>query len=115
MRTAGHFYLTIRSLFCRLSRALLVASCFPFAFHTFAGSPSPQELEFFENKVRPLFAENCYGCHSEQAKKLKGGLRLDSQESVLKGGKSGAVLVPGEPEASLLLKAVRYTDPKLKM
>ncbi len=80
-----------------------------------AAVPTIQQLEFFESKIRPVFVENCYTCHSEKAEKLKGGLRLDTPEGVLKGGTSGAVLVPGNPEASLLIKAVRYTDPDLQM
>jgi len=80
-----------------------------------AAEPPGEQIEFFENKIRPLFAQHCYGCHSEQAEKVKGGLRLDTQESFLKGGNSGPVVVPGSPEASLLIKAVHYTDPDLQM
>jgi hypothetical protein len=74
-----------------------------------------EQIEFFENKIRPVFAERCYSCHSEKAEKLKGGLRLDTAEGVLKGGTSGPVIVAGEPDASLLIKAVRYADPDLQM
>jgi len=73
-----------------------------------------EEIEFFESKIRPVFAENCYGCHSA-AKKIKGGLRLDSPSLLLKGGDNGPVIVPGDPGASVLIKAVRYTDPDLQM
>jgi hypothetical protein len=62
--------------------------------------------EFFEQKVRPLLAENCYACHGE--KKQKGGLRLDSLESVLKGGESGPAVVPGKPDESLVVEAVNH-------
>lgn len=65
-------------------------------------------FEFFEGKVRPLLATVCYKCHSAQAKELKGGLRLDSREAVLAGGDSGPAIVPGKPDQSLLLNAVRY-------
>ena len=71
--------------------------------------------EPFENKIRPLFADNCYTCHSQKAEKIKGGLRLDTPEMVLKGGSSGPVIIPGNPDASLLIKAVRYGDPDLQM
>ena len=77
--------------------------------------PSAEQIEFFESKVRPVFVEHCYKCHSEKAEKIKGGLRLDSTEAVLKGGSSGLAIVPGNPDASLLIKAVRYTDPDLQM
>src|SRR5678816_1800898 len=66
-------------------------------------------IEFFEKKVRPVLADNCYKCHSAEAEKLKGGLRLDTRDSVLKGGDNGPAIVPGDPEKSLLIKAVRYT------
>ena len=68
--------------------------------------------EFFETKIRPVLASNCYSCHSDS--KL-GGLRVDSREALLQGGKSGAAIVPGDPDKSLLIKAVRQTEAKLKM
>src|SRR6266850_5089842 len=77
--------------------------------------PAAEQIEFCENKSRPLFAEHCYSCHSEKAEKLKGSLRLDNPEALLKGGSSGPAIVPGDPDASLLIKAVRYTDPDLQM
>jgi mono/diheme cytochrome c family protein len=80
-----------------------------------AAEPSAEQLEFFESKVRPVFAEQCYKCHSEKAEKLKGGLRLDSPEAILKGGDTGPAIVPGDIEGSLLIKAVRYSDPDLQM
>jgi hypothetical protein len=83
--------------------------------HASPVSPEATEIEFFETKIRPIFAEHCYQCHSDKAEKVKGGLRLDSAEGLLKGGKTGAAVVPHEPDASLLIKAVRYTDPDLQM
>ena len=80
-----------------------------------ADSPSPAQIEFFENKIRPVLVDHCYSCHSDQSEKVKGGLRLDTREALLRGGTSGAVLVPGEPDASLLIKAVRYQDEELQM
>ncbi|HEV3029058.1 MAG TPA: DUF1549 domain-containing protein, partial [Planctomycetota bacterium] len=75
----------------------------------------PEDLEFFEAKIRPVLAERCYECHSTRAKKLKGGLTLDTREGVLRGGDSGPTLVPGDPEKSLLMKALRGSDEALKM
>jgi mono/diheme cytochrome c family protein len=72
-------------------------------------------LEFFEKRIRPLLSEHCYACHAAGAKKVKGGLRLDSRASVLKGGATGPALVPGRPDESLLLRAVRSLDPDLQM
>ncbi|MSR66152.1 MAG: DUF1553 domain-containing protein [Pedosphaera sp.] len=71
--------------------------------------------DFFEKKIRPLLVEHCYECHSAGSKKLKGGLRLDTREGVLKGGESGPVLVPGEPERSRLIESVRYKNRDLQM
>ena len=78
--------------------------------------PAQAGVEFFEKRIRPVLVENCYGCHSAQAKKPKGGLLLDSQSAMLKGGTSGLpAIVPGDIEKSLLIKAIRYTDAKLQM
>jgi len=71
--------------------------------------------EFFENKIRPILVDNCYSCHSQQSQKVKGGLLLDTREGVLKGGDTGPAIKPGDVEASLLIKAVRYTDNDLRM
>jgi hypothetical protein len=75
----------------------------------------PADIEFFEKKVRPLLVERCHGCHSTQAKKQRGGLHLDSRASILQGGDSGPALVPGRPEQSLLIRAVRYEKDGLHM
>ena len=77
--------------------------------------PSEDQIEFFEKHVRPVLAENCYSCHSETAEKLKGSLKLDTPAAVLRGGTSGPILIPGDPERSLLVKAIRYSDPDLQM
>jgi hypothetical protein len=66
------------------------------------------KLEFFENQVRPLLVERCRECHGVE--KQEGGLRVDSLEALLRGGQSGAAIVAGRPEASLLMEAVRYED-----
>ncbi len=77
---------------------------------------STEELSFFEKKIRPVLVNQCYQCHSATAKKPAGGLLLDSREAMLKGGVSGqAAVVPNNPQASLLLQAIRYTNPKLQM
>jgi len=72
------------------------------------------DIRFFEQKVRPLLVERCYSCHSV-AEKTKGGLALDSAAGWQEGGDSGAAIVPGKPEASLLFKAVSYDDKDLQM
>jgi hypothetical protein len=70
---------------------------------------------FFEKKVRPVLVQHCYRCHSTEANKHKGGLELDSRDGLRIGGDSGPALVPGKPDESLLIKAVRYTDEGLRM
>lgn len=72
-------------------------------------------IEFFEKKIRPVLVEYCYECHAAAAKRIRGGLLLDSRAGVRKGGETGPALEPGAPEKSLLIKAVRYTDDELKM
>jgi mono/diheme cytochrome c family protein len=74
--------------------------------------PSAQAIEFFEAQIRPLLVESCFDCHTDDE---KGGLRLDSRERMLKGGESGPAIVPGDPDASLLMRAVRHTTGVEKM
>lgn len=90
----------------RLLLALLIAGTVP-------GEASPG-LEHFEDKVRPLLVEHCYECHSA-GHKIKGGLSLDHRAGWETGGDSGPALTPGDPAASLLLRAVSYEDRDLKM
>ena len=73
-------------------------------------NPGAQQLEFFEKEVRPLFAKHCYKCHSVNAKRLEGGLLLDSRAGQLQGGDSGAAIVPGAADKSRLIRAVRYEE-----
>lgn len=81
---------------------------------TTAEKPTPDQLAFFEKKIRPVLAGQCYSCHSEEAKKEKGGLRLDTREAIRKGGDSGPALIPGNASRSLLLKAVNQVDEHVK-
>ena len=72
---------------------------------------SPEHIQFFESQVRPVLVEQCLGCHGE--KKVKAGLRLDSRASALLGGDSGPAIVPGKPEESPLVAAIRYEGPEM--
>lgn len=72
-------------------------------------------LAHFESKIRPVLVEHCLECHSIESGKAKGGLRLDDREAVLRGGDSGPGVVPGKPDESLLLAAIRHSDPDLEM
>ncbi len=76
---------------------------------------APEQLEFFEKKIRPVLVEHCYECHSTKAKKVKAGLLLDSRAGILEGGDNGPAIVPGHPDKSRLIEAIRYTNVDLKM
>ncbi|MFD2256349.1 PSD1 and planctomycete cytochrome C domain-containing protein [Luteolibacter algae] len=75
----------------------------------------PVGVEFFESKIRPMLAEHCYKCHSQDSEKVKGGLLLDTREASLRGGDTGAAVVPGDLGKSLLITAISYHDDSLQM
>src|SRR5436190_6838 len=74
-----------------------------------------EDFTFFEKKIRRVLAESCFECHSSTSKKVKGGLLLDTREAFLKGGDTGPAVLPGKPDESLLIKAIRYADKDLQM
>src|SRR5258706_1545709 len=78
-----------------------------------ASSLTREGIEFFEKKIRPILTDRCYKCHSGD--KVKADLYLDSREGLLKGGESGPAVVPGDPEKSLLIHAIRHGDDDLDM
>ncbi len=79
------------------------------------GRAAAADSDFFVQKVRPVLEGRCYKCHSHESGKSKGGLLLDSGAAILAGGDDGAVVVPGKPEESLLVKAIRQEDEDTKM
>lgn len=79
-----------------------------------APAPNSPEARFFESKIRPLLAENCFRCHGG-GKRIRGDLNLTTLGGMLTGGGLGPALVPGEADRSLIIKAIRYTDKDLKM
>jgi hypothetical protein len=84
--------------------------------HYLVPSASSQEgVDFFERKIRPVLVQHCYSCHSGAVKKQKGGLSVETRQGLLEGGDTAPAVVPGKPEESLLVKAIRYTDPDLRM
>ncbi|MEX0819247.1 MAG: PSD1 and planctomycete cytochrome C domain-containing protein [Pirellulaceae bacterium] len=88
-------------------QTLLVAFSLPLA--PWLWNPTcADDNDFFERKIRPVLVERCFKCHSEQGEGVKGGLLLDSREATRRGGDSGAAVVPGDRDASLLLSALRY-------
>jgi cytochrome c553 len=75
------------------------------------GSPEPGSPEFYTQRIEPILDDNCYSCHAESQ---SGGLRLDAYPSILKGGNRGPAIVPGDPDTSILIQAIRR-EGKLKM
>jgi len=93
---------------------VLVAACTgASAAETMKAPPTPQDLEFFEGKVRPVLSQYCYGCHGPE--KQKGGLRLDHIDTILSGGDSGPALVAGMPGKSRISLAISYENVDLQM
>ncbi len=92
-----------------LATAVLLAGACP--SHS---APDAAGVEFFEKKVRPILTERCLECHSD-AKKVKGGLHLDTRDGWMKGGDTGPALVPGNLDESLLVTAIRWKDHDLEM
>jgi uncharacterized protein DUF1549/uncharacterized protein DUF1553/cytochrome c len=76
---------------------------------------SAERIEFFEKKIRPVLVERCYRCHSADGDSVKGGLLLDTREALLKGGVGGPAIVPGDPEKSPLIRAIRHSDADFQM
>ena len=76
-------------------------------------APTPAELELFEKQVRPTLVESCHACHSSKASAVHAGLRLDSRDSVLRGGDAGPVVVPGDPAASKLVRMLHGDGPQM--
>lgn len=97
-----------------LAIAAVFSGAVPGALHAGAVVVDPGQQAFFEEQVRPLLVQHCYECHAADTAQ-KGGLQLDSRAGWEKGGDSGPALIPGDPESSLLLRAVSYMDPDLQM
>src|SRR5688572_8549403 len=79
-----------------------------------AADPTPEQIEFFEKRIRPVLARACYQCHSTAVASPMGDLRVDSRDALFQGGKLGPAIRPDDPERSLLLQAVSHKE-KLKM
>ena len=98
-----------------MQRLVIVFSLVCLAGPVTAQELKEEDVKFFEQKIRPVLAQKCYKCHAADAEKVKGGLLLDTREGTLAGGDSGAAIVPGDPDKSLLITAVRYNDGTLQM
>ena len=78
-----------------------------------AGAVSDEDAAFFETRVRPVLAEQCWSCHGSKIQQA--GLRLDSREAALAGGGRGPAVIPGDPGASVLLRALRHEGPQMPL
>ena len=100
--------LTVFQSRCFFALSLAVAVFVP---QRGVASPTPEGIAFFESKIRPVLVQHCYQCHSAEALhagKLKANLLVDSRSGMAKGGESGAAVVPGKKDDSLLLAALKY-------
>ena len=88
-------------------------SILPFFSLTLQAADSVDGSAFFESRIRPVLVKHCYECHSDQSDIVQAGLRLDHRDAMLGGGDSGAAVVPGDPEASLLVRAMKYEDTEM--
>src|SRR5580704_13692105 len=77
------------------------------------GAAGDERQSFFESRIRPVLAAECYECHG--ATKQKGGLRVDYRDGILHGGDSGAAIVAGNVDKSLLFQAITHQHPDIKM
>lgn len=102
----------VRSL-VRLGLVVTSMALWPCVLRAEESDAARAAQRFFETQVRPVLATHCYECHG--ADKQKGGLRADHLKHLLQGGESGPALQPGDPEASLLVQAIRYEDSNLQM
>lgn len=75
----------------------------------------PAQIDFFEQRIRPVLVNKCYKCHSAESEKVKGGLWLDTRAGVLAGGDNGAIVVLGDPKKSSLIKSLRWVDKDTQM
>ncbi|QEG37990.1 PSD1 and planctomycete cytochrome C domain-containing protein [Bythopirellula goksoeyrii] len=101
---------------CRLVARILFVPCLVLNCGLGASADeSSVGIELFENRIRPVLVESCFQCHSVDADEVEGELTLDNRAAVLRGGRSGAIITPGDPAASRLLRALRYDDPQLQM
>jgi hypothetical protein len=108
-RDRSFFFLTVIAAAVLVAMQAIAADAQP------ARQPTPEAVEFFEKRIRPVLVEHCYECHSATANEVEGGLMLDNREAIEKGGDNGKVLAAGEPATSRLLVAMKYQDESLQM
>ena len=103
----------------RFAIALVLVAQWSHAFEDDPTNLSPDAVQFFETKIRPVLAEKCYRCHSSDGQGVRGGLSVDNRDALLAGGESGPAVVPGNLEESILWNAINHRDyrmpPKSKL
>ena len=104
--------LGVHAVLAAASVAFMAATLWAAKAPQTAATPAATDAAFFEAEIRPLLSNSCYDCHTEEE---EGDLRLDSREAMIKGGKSGPAIVPGDPDESRLIKAVRHAPGVEKM
>ncbi len=92
-----------------------LCSLSPLEWSVAQDSLTREQQRFFEAKIRPVLVQHCYECHSSEADEVGGKLLLDSRAGLRSGGESGPAIMPGKPASSLLLLAMKHSDPKLVM
>src|ERR1700760_472122 len=95
--------------FASLAAAAVLWQPAPVAARAAAGGVDPASAEFYTQNVLPILKTNCYRCHG--APNHRGGLTMDTQADLMKGGHDGPVIVPGDPAKSLLIKLIRHEGP----
>ncbi len=98
----------------RITVLILVSAAQSFLQPARAAEPTAAQIEFFEKKIRPIFVNHCYACHSADTKPAS-GLRVDDHDGFFRGGQSGPPVMPGDPDKSTLIKKVTLSDPKRRM
>lgn len=113
-RLLGAAFWTVPAITACVATTFLCALAVLSSTDVAAGAePDRTALDYFESSVRPILVKHCYECHS--SKDPDGGLSLDSRDGVARGGDSGLALIPGKPNESRLIEAIRYTNPNLQM
>lgn len=87
----------------------------PFALINSASADDTADKTFFNEKILPVLKTHCFECHSRMAEEVKGQLKLDTREDLRAGGASGAIVVPSEPDRSLLIKTLKYDEDDRQM
>jgi len=108
---AGIFSIRLRLAVCLIAAGALATAAVLWRPRAVAAqaAPAPGTVEFYTQKVQPIFQANCYSCHGGMSH--RGGFSMATQAGLLKGGRDGVVLVPGSPEQSLLIKLMRHEGP----